>query len=188
MSAARSAPQPPASAARPAQPAPPAQGPGRAGAFIAAVARVSSFVAAAALAVMVLAIVTDVVMANLFKQPISGTFDLVKTTLVIGVFLGFPVTFLRNGHIAVDVIDHFVSPAAVARLKWVAAAVSMLFLLFFAWQMTTPALDAFKFGERKQELGLPLWVLWIPMILGFVLSAVALVAVLVPALKPAEED
>lgn len=185
MNADSGAPQPPPS---PVLPAESAKGPGRAGAFIAAVAKVSSVVAAAALAVMVVAIVVDVVMANLFKQPITGTFDLVETTLVIGVFMGFPITFLRNGHIAVDVIDHFVSPAAVARLKWVAAAVSMLFLLFFAWQMASPALDAFKFGERKQELGLPLWVLWIPMILGFVLSAVALVAVLVPALKPAEES
>jgi TRAP-type C4-dicarboxylate transport system permease small subunit len=181
MTAGGAAPQPQAS------PPAPAQRPG-AGAFFAAVAKLSSAVAATALAVMVLAIVVDVAMANLFKQPISGTFDLVETTLVILVFMGFPATFLRNGHIAVDVIDHFVSPAAVARLKWVAAAVSMFFLLFFAWQMASPALDAFKFGERKQELGLPLWVLWIPMILGFVLSAVALVAVLVPALTPPKED
>lgn len=179
MSPGSAAPQPPDSPALPK--------PGRASAFMAAVARMSSLVAATALVVMVLAIVVDVAMANLFNQPISGVFDLVETTLVILVFMGFPVTFLRNGHIAVDVIDHFVSPAVVARLKWLAAVVSMLFLLFFAWQMASPALDAFKFGERKQELGLPLWVLWVPMILGFVLSAVALVAVLVPAFRPAEE-
>jgi hypothetical protein len=46
-----------------------------------------------------------------------------------------------------------------------------VFLTFLAWQMVTPAHDAFKFGERKQELGLPLYLLWIPMIFGIAVSA-----------------
>lgn len=163
------------------------KGSGRFESLLGAVADLSSAVAAAALLIMVLAVVADVAMANLFNRPISGTFDLVESTLVVLVFMGFPATFLRGAHIAVDVVDHFVSPATVARLKLVAAAVSLLFLLFFAWKMVAPALDAFKFGERKQELGLPLWVLWVPMILGFVLSAVALLAVVFPAAKPPED-
>ena len=58
----------------------------------------------------------------------------------------------------------------------IAGAVSLVFLLFLAWQMLRPAYDAWQFGERKQELGLPHWVLWVPMIAGILLSAVALVA------------
>jgi TRAP-type transport system small permease protein len=143
------------------------------------VARASSAIAAAALLAMVLALVADVAMANLFNRPITGTFDVVETTLVIMVFLGFPATFLHNGHIAVDVVDHLASAATVRRLKLLAAVVSLAFLLFLAWQMVAPALDAFRFGERKQELGLPLWLLWIPMIVGMLLSAVALLGVLV---------
>ena len=164
-----------------------AKGPNRFGSLIAGIATASSAVAASALLVMVLALVADVAMANLFKHPINGTFDFVEATLVVMVFMGFPATFLHGGHIAVDVIDHFVSPATIARLKQLAAIVALVFLLFFAWQMVSPALDAFRFGERKQELGLPLWALWIPMILGFVLSAVALVAVVLSAAKPPEE-
>lgn len=171
----------------PAAPAATAKGPTRFGSFIAGIATASSAVAAGALLIMVLALVADVAMANLFKRPINGTFDFVEATLVVMVFMGFPATFLRSRHIAVDVVDHFVSPATVARLKQLAAVVSLLFLLFFAWQMVSPALDAFKFGERKQELGLPLWALWIPMIVGFVLSAVALVAVVFSAARPPEE-
>ena len=171
----------------PAAPAPPAQGSGRLRSFVAAVANMSSMVAAVALMIMVLAVVADVAMANLFNRPIGGTFDLVESTLVVLVFMGFPATFLRGGHIAVDVVDHFVSPSTVTRLKLLAAAVSLLFVLFFAWQMVGPALDAYRFGERKQELGLPLWMLWVPMIFGFVLSAVMLFAVVFPAAKPPEE-
>lgn len=171
----------------PAAPTAPAKGPTRFGSIIAGIATASSAVAAGALLLMVLALVADVAMANLFNRPINGIFDFVETTLVVMVFMGFPATFLRSGHIAVDVVDHFVSPATIARLKQLAAVVSLLFLLVFAWQMVSPALDAFRFGERKQELGLPLWALWIPMIVGFVLSAVALVAVVISAARPPEE-
>jgi TRAP-type C4-dicarboxylate transport system permease small subunit len=171
-----------------AAPAEPAKSSTRFESLVAGIATASSAVAATALLIMVLALVADVAMANLFKHPINGTFDFVESTLVVMVFMGFPATFLRGGHIAVDVIDHFVSPATTARLKYLAVVVSLLFVLFFAWQMVTPALDAFKFGERKQELGLPLWALWIPMILGFVLSAVALVAVVFSAAKPRKEE
>jgi TRAP-type C4-dicarboxylate transport system permease small subunit len=146
----------------------------------------SSAAAAVALMLMVLAIVADVAMANLFNRPISGTFDFVESTLVVLVFMGFPATFLNSGHIAVDVVDHFVSPVTVVRLKLIAVAMTLPFLLFLAWQMMTPALDTFRFGERKQELGLPLWVLWVPMILGIVLSAIALAAVMLFPPKPRE--
>jgi TRAP-type C4-dicarboxylate transport system permease small subunit len=149
--------------------------------------RASTAVAGLALLVMVLVLVADVAMANLFNRPIVGTFDLVETTLVVLVFLGFPSTFLRNGHIAVDVIDHMVSPDAVSRLKRLAGALSLAFLLFLAYQMLWPAFDAWRFGERKQELGLPLWVVWIPMIVGVAISAAALIASLTRRDRPPKE-
>jgi TRAP-type transport system small permease protein len=155
--------------------------------FIDALVRASTAIAGVALLVMVLALVADVAMANLFRRPLVGTFDLVETTLVVMVFLGFPATFLRNGHIAVDVIDHMASPDAVARFKRLASVLSLAFLLLLAYQMLRPAYDAWQFGERKQELGLPLWVLWIPMIVGIAISAVALIAALAARDRPPQE-
>ena len=133
--------------------------------------RICSALSALALVLMMSVTVVDVLMANLFRHPIVGVFDLVETTLVLVVFLGFPATFLANSHIAVDVIDLVTSPANVARLKIVAKLLTFVFLIFLAWQMINPAHDAFKFGERKQELGLPLYILWIPMIFGIAVSA-----------------
>jgi TRAP-type C4-dicarboxylate transport system permease small subunit len=155
--------------------------------FIDALARACTAIAGVALMVMVLALVADVAMANLFNRPIAGTFDLVETTLVVLVFLGFPATFLRNGHIAVDVVDHMVSPAAISRLKRLPSGLSLVFLLFLAYQMLWPAYDAWRFGERKQELGLPLWVVWIPMIVGVAISAVAVIASLASRDDPPKE-
>jgi TRAP-type transport system small permease protein len=140
---------------------------------------VTSVAAAAALLLMMLTTVADVVMANLFRHPILGAYDMVETMLVFAVFLGMPRIFVANANIVVDIIDFFVSARVVVRLKQLALLLSLLFLVLLLWNMVTPALDAYGFGEKKQELGLPLWILWLPMLLGVLLSAVAILISLV---------
>ncbi len=133
--------------------------------------RVSSAAAGLALVLMMLVTVIDVLSANLLHRPIIGVFDFVEAMLVLVVFLGLPATFRDDTHIAVDVIDLFVEPRNVQRLRLAAKLLTVTFLCFLAWQMITPAMDAYRFGERKQELNLPLFVLWIPMIVGISVSA-----------------
>ena len=147
--------------------------------WLARVINATSVVAALALVAMMLVTVADVALANLLKRPIIGAYDLVESTLIISVFLGIPATFLRNGNIVVDVVDFFVSPATVRRLKFLAEVATLVFLLLLLFNMVTPALDAYKFGGKKQELGLPLWVLWVPMLLGVLLAALAVLESLV---------
>ncbi|MEO8675889.1 MAG: TRAP transporter small permease [Casimicrobiaceae bacterium] len=141
--------------------------------WLARIIAVTSAVAAMALVAMMLVTVADVALANLFKRPIIGAFDLVESTLIVSVFLGIPATFLRNGNIVVDVVDFFVSPTTVHRLKFLAEVATLVFLVVLLYNMVTPALDAYKFGGKKQELGLPLWVLWLPMLVGVLLAALA---------------
>ena len=107
--------------------------------------RLCTALSSLALIVMMLVSVAVVMMANLFGRPIGGVFDLVESTLVLVVFLGFPATFLGGNHIAVDVIDFFVSPKTVTRLKILGKLLSFAFLVFLAWQMMAPALDSFKY-------------------------------------------
>jgi len=142
-------------------------------AWLVRVIAVASAAAAIALAAMMLVTVADVALANLLKRPIIGAYDLVESTLIVSVFLGIPATFLRNGNIVVDVVDFFVSPATVRRMKVLAEIATLVFLVLLLYNMITPALDAYKFGGKKQELGLPLWVLWLPMLLGVLLAALA---------------
>ena len=98
-------------------------------------------------------------MATLFKRPIIGAYDMVETMLVRSVFLGIPATFLRNGNIVVDVVDFFVAKETVRRLKQLAQLLTLVFLVLLFFNMITPALNGCQFGDKKQELGLPLWVL-----------------------------
>lgn len=157
------------------------------GSWIARTIRVTSFAAALALVAMMLTTVADVAMATLFKRPIIGAYDMVESTLVVSVFLGIPATFLRNGNIVVDVVDFFVSRKTVRRLKQLAQILTLAFLVLLFWNMITPALDAYRFGGRKQELGLPLWVLWLPMLLGVLMSALAVVVLLFRGARVADD-
>ncbi len=139
----------------------------------------TSFAAAIALIAMMLTTVADVAMATLFKRPIIGAYDMVETMLVFSVFLGIPATFLRNGNIVVDVVDFFVAKETVRRLKQLAQLLTLVFLVLLFFNMITPALDAYKFGDKKQELGLPLWVLWLPIMIGVLMSAIAVLTSLI---------
>ena len=139
----------------------------------------TSVAAAIALIAMMLTTVADVAMATLFKRPIIGAYDMVETMLVFSVFLGIPATFLQNGNIVVDVVDLLVAKQTVRRLKQLAQMLTLVFLVLLFWNMITPALDAYRFGERKQELGLRLWVLWLPILLGILMSAIAVLLLLV---------
>ena len=138
--------------------------------------RFSSLIATLALVVMMLTTVADVSMTKLFRHPITGAYDMVETTLVFAVFLGIPATFLNHGNIVVDVVDFFASTATIRRLKTLAAISSFIFLVLLTWNMLPQARDAYRFGDIKPELKLPLYVLWIPMIFGAGLSALAVVA------------
>jgi len=144
--------------------------------WVVRIVKATSFVAAIALIAMMLTTVADVAMATLFKRPIIGAYDMVETMLVFSVFLGIPATFLRDGNIVVDVVDFFVAKRTVRRLKQLAQLLTLAFLVLLFCNMITPALDAYRFGDKKQELGLPLWVLWLPILIGVLMSAIAVLA------------
>lgn len=133
-----------------------------------------------ALIVMMLVTVADVSMANFLHRPIVGTFDLVATLLVFAVFLGMPITFHTEANVVVDVVDHFASGQTVAKLRFTSRILSLLFLLILLYNMLSPALDAYQYGEKKPELGLPLFVIWIPILIGV---AIAIWSVVVTLLR-----
>ena len=106
-----------------------------------------------------------VVSRYVFNKPLRISYDLVESMLVIYVFHGISSVFLARRNIVIDVIDSLVSPRVLRALAATADLVSILCLLLFLWGMVQPATQAFQYGDRKLELGLPLYVLW-----GFALA------------------
>src|SRR5476649_2708632 len=121
--------------------------------------------AAVALMTMMLGTVLDVFFRYAFNKPLRISYDLVESMLVIYVFHGISSVFLARRNIVIDVIDSLVSPRILRGLAVIADVVSVMCLLLVLWGMIEPATQAFQYGDRKLELGVPLYVLW-----GFALA------------------
>ena len=129
---------------------------------------------------MVLINVVDVGMRSAFNEPIFGTFELVELLLAVVAFLVIAETFLRDGHITVEVIDGLVPPRAVDWLKASGMAATVAYLGLLVWAMVTPAVDLVRFNEVTFSLQLPKIWEYAPVLLGI---AAALVAALVIFLR-----
>jgi TRAP-type C4-dicarboxylate transport system permease small subunit len=130
-----------------------------------------------ALAAMVLLVVADVLRANLLRRPIIGAIDLVQALLALIVFLGLPRVIFEEGNITVDVIDHFVGKRAVDVLRASGGLFAFAYLVLLLWHMVTPALDTLRFGDISPDLKIPIFLIWIPVLLGMAASAVAALVV-----------
>ncbi len=132
-----------------------------------------TLIAGGALAVIIVLTVVDVASANFRGRPITGVYDVVEAALVFLVFLGIPETFRTDQNIAVDVADHFVSPAVVSYLRTFGAIAAVGYLAILEWSMLSPALDAWRFGDFKADSGIPFWLIWVPILFGTAVSMVA---------------
>jgi TRAP-type C4-dicarboxylate transport system permease small subunit len=122
------------------------------------------------LALMALAVGVDVLMRNAFRQPITGVFDFIEAGQVLVVFAGLPKIFLEGANITVDLIDRALGAVWIGRLKAMAGLVAALFMALLLYAIFEPAASAWSSGETKPELRLPVYVLWIVMLLGTAVS------------------
>jgi TRAP-type transport system small permease protein len=118
-------------------------------------------VAMAAAAVIILTTTADVVLRYGFGRPIRGAYDVVECMLVLFVFHGIAAVFLDRANITIDLVDHMVGFRAKLALVRFGDVISLAMLIMIAWAMLSPALQAYDYGDRKLELGLPLWVVWL---------------------------
>ena len=130
-----------------------------------------------ALFAMMMATVTDVVLRSAFKSPITGVYDLVESTLVLVVFLGTPQVFLRDEQITVDILDRAVPPRLLLWMKALAAVATLALLVLLASTMVAPALETYRFDDKKPDLPIPIIWLWIGMFAG-ILSSIAVMLVI----------
>jgi TRAP-type C4-dicarboxylate transport system permease small subunit len=133
----------------------------------------------AMLALLVMGAVTalDVFLKYVFGRPIVGAYDLVESLLPIVIFHGLPATLLRRQTIVIDLIDHVVDDRGRRALIAISDAVVLVVLIVITWALVAPARQAFDYGDRKIELGLPLAVIWGLVIAGMAGVVVAAMAV-----------
>jgi TRAP-type C4-dicarboxylate transport system permease small subunit len=133
-----------------------------------AIARIQTRIAMAAAAVIIVTTTADVILRYGFSRPIHGAYDMVECMLVLFVFHGIASVFFDRANITIDLVDHVVGIRSRMQLVRLADLVSIVMLALMLWAMLGPALQAYDYGDRKLELGLPLWVVWL-----FALSGMA---------------
>ena len=103
-------------------------------------------------AILLLALVAvtgiDVIGRYVLNAPLPGSFELTELMLGALVFAALPLVSREGSHVEVDLIATAL-PERISRvLALVAAGVSALVLVYFAWQLGQLALRQFEDGSR----------------------------------------
>ena len=147
--------------------------------FLAQLQHAQLVLAACALLVMSLVTVVDVALRYLLNRPVRGSYDLVECALVVFVFHGLATVFLNRQNIVIDLIDGVASAGVRTALIRVSDVLQIAVLGLFGWAMLTPAWQAFDYGDRKLELGLPVYIIWIFALAGMAGTIVCAIGALV---------
>lgn len=139
------------------------------------VVRVLTWLAAAALAVMMLWTIADIVLRAAFKMPLHGSVALVETTLVLVAMLALADCLARDEQIKVDVFDGMIGDRGVFALKLLGDAAMLVFILLLAFTMIGPIADAWRFGDVKPDIPVPVVALLGVIELALVVSAIVLI-------------
>ena len=145
--------------------------------FVNEAARWLTRVASLFLLAMMAINVVDVVLRAAFDAPIFGTYEIVELTLAAVAFFAIPETFLRNGHVTIELIDQIAPPAVISVLKVFGLGVTFAFFALLVYYMIPPAIDAVQFNEVSFDLHIPL--IWRGALVLFAMAASLLVVALI---------
>lgn len=130
------------------------------------VTRIMHAIAGIGLCIMMVTVVADVVLRAVFNTPVQGAYDVVSISLLIMTFFGMAPVIASRGEILIDLIDGMLPAAGLRVIAVISALLGLGMFGFFGWSMIAPAMDAWNWGERSLELGIPKWPLWVVAFVG----------------------
>lgn len=145
--------------------------------------RVLTVAGALALAVMLLWTMVDIGARLAFNSPLHGTLDLVEVTLVLVAFLALPECFRRDEQIKVDLFDTMVRPRTLALMRLAGEIATLAFLALLAVTLVQPLADAYRFGDQKPDLPVPVFLLLLAIELALVVSVFVVLGRVVAQLR-----
>jgi TRAP-type C4-dicarboxylate transport system permease small subunit len=116
-------------------------------------------------------VVTSVIGRALIDRPVPGEFELVAIGTAIVIFLCLPYCQLQRGNVVVDLFLSRESSRLKCALDGIAAVLSSLLALLFAWRMSVGLVDAIQYRNISVILGVPLWWAYPPAVASFLLLA-----------------
>ena len=124
--------------------------------WIANAAEAFNWVAAAAVAGMMVLTCMDIIL-RLFRHPIPGTYEMVGFLGAVFAAFSLGYTSVKRGHIAVDFVVQKLPPRAQSLVDGVNALVCAVFFGFLARQSLVYAGDLKTHGEVSMTLQMPVY-------------------------------
>ncbi|WP_374665876.1 TRAP transporter small permease [Ramlibacter sp.] len=112
--------------------------------------------ACAALFVMMVVAVVDVVLRTVFNKPLAAASELIELAMVATIFLVYPLVSWKGLHISIDLLDSWM-PDVARRIQHVLAALlGAAVFTAVAWRVGFLAREAWASNEVTGVLGVPL--------------------------------
>ncbi len=142
----------------------------------------------AALGVFAFAMGAIVTVADILGRPLGlaviGVVDLVQLAVMMGAWFVIPYAFLTGAHVGVDLVVNAM-PQGLARLaRGISALVAVVLLALMLWYCYAAFQMQMLFGDKSQQLGIPIMWYWLPLLAGLLVSILAALATVIVAIKP----
>jgi TRAP-type C4-dicarboxylate transport system permease small subunit len=143
----------------------------------------TGYLSAITIAVTSVIICYGVVMRYYFASPLDWGLELSIFLLIIATFMSAGYTQLQRGHVAIEVLDHILSPRANRWRYLIGDALSLVFCAFLAWNSWEYFHEAFQDGRVTDSTwGPKLWIPYVFMAIGVTSLSLQLIVQIVDAL------
>jgi TRAP-type C4-dicarboxylate transport system permease small subunit len=142
-------------------------------------------IGAAALFVMMLLSVADVIGRKFFMHPVQGTAEMIGILLVVAASLGLGYTALIKGHLRIGVIMDNLSPRGQAVIDVFSYILCIAATAIISWQASLRMYEYIfrQLGGVTAILAIPIWPFMLVMTIGFVWLTVILIVQLINSCK-----
>ena len=134
---------------------------------------ISAFAGGAILTAITAMAVASIVMRSLGFQPIQGDFELLQVALAGCIALMLPWCQLQGGNLTVDFFTVRMRIARQRRLDAMGALLFALVMVLVTWRTCAGAIAVKASNESTMILGFPLWIGYVAMIPGLLLTVFA---------------
>lgn len=141
--------------------------------------KVENVLAAGSLGAAALLAIVAVILRTFFNELIFWSEEAIIYLVIFSTFLGAVITLRHNEHVNVDVIATFLGDRGKRLMAAVAALITLVYVGAIGWFAWVLIFEPRSSDTVTPALGLPLWVVTLPLPIGLTLMFVRTVQVLV---------
>lgn len=104
---------------------------------------------------MMLLTFVDVTGRKFLAAPVYGAYEVTEFMMGVLIFSALPLVTAREGHVTIDVFDHFIAPAIGRWQRFVVNLVSSVVLAFLGWRLWILSASHLRTNEVTMTLHIP---------------------------------